>query len=437
MMKGFVRVGLYVFIVILPLVLALIFAHSEGNFFRNLGLGVALMGITILALQTLLASRFKWINKTFGFDVVIRYHRNIAIFACFLLIFHPLFLILGGAGWSLIYKGNLFVWLGKAALVLVILNVLLSIYQNRMKLKFESWRNLHDILGPILLVLAFVHSWYVGDDLQIVPLRILWIILLGTAVIVFIYHRIIRPWVLSRNPYNVTEVNQEADKVWTIKLSPPAGKKIFDYFPGQFQFIKFLRGRGLPEEEHHWTISSSPSQKNYLSSTIKELGDFTSTIGKTELGDKAVVHAPFGRFSYLFHPKEKDLVFIAGGIGITPVMSMLRFMRDNKEKIPVTLLYGNPDEDSIVFKEELRSIEQGEYPSLKLIHVLQDPADDWAGERGFIDREKIEKYCGKNLSDKGFYIVGPPALIEKSIQNLHSLGVNDSQIHLEMFSFLD
>lgn len=437
MIKGFVRVSLYVFIVILPLILALIFAPSEGNFLRNLGLGFALMGITILALQTLLASRFKWISKTFGFDVVIRYHRNIAIFAVFLLLFHPLLLILGGAGWSLIYKGNLFVWLGKAALVLVILNVLLSVYQNRLKLKFERWRNLHDILGPSLLVLAFVHSWYVGDDLQIVPLRILWVILLGTAIIVFVYHRFFRPWLLSRNPYTVTEIDQEANKVWTIKLTPPEGKHIFDYLPGQFQFIKFLRGRGLPEEEHHWTISSSPSQKKYLSSTIKELGDFTATIGKTEPGDKAVVHAPFGRFSYLFHPEEKDLVFIAGGIGITPVMSMLRFMRDNNEKIPVTLLYGNPDEDSIVFKEELRSIEEGEHPSLKLVHVLQDPADDWTGERGFVDREKIKKYCGENLSDKGFYIVGPAALIEKSIQNLHSLGVKDSKIHLEIFSFLD
>ena len=437
MKTGIVKVCLYVFVVILPLILALIFAHPEGTFLRNLGMGFALMGITILALQTLLASRFKWINKAFGFDVVIRYHRNIAIFTVFLLLFHPLLLILGGAGWSLIYTGNLFVWLGKAALVLVILNVLSSVYQNRLKLKFERWRNLHDILGPSLLVLAFVHSWYVGDDLQIVPLRILWVILLGTAVIVFVYHRLVRPWLLRRNPYDVTEVNQEADKVWTIKLSPPEGKHIFDYLPGQFQFIKFLRGRGLPEEEHHWTISSSPSQKKYLSSTIKELGDFTATIGKTESGDKAVVHAPFGRFSYLFHPEEKDLVFIAGGIGITPVMSMLRFMRNNKERIPVTLLYGNPDENSIVFKEELQSIEQGEYPSLKLIHILQDPEDDWTGERGFIDRDKIEKYCGENLSDKGFYIVGPAALIEKSIQNLHSLGIKDSKIHLEIFSFLD
>lgn len=435
--QGLTRVGLYVFIVVLPLMLALIFAPPEGNFLKNLGVGIALMAVTILALQTLLASRFKWINQAFGFDIVIRFHRNISIFATVLLVFHPLLLILGGAGWDLIYSGNLFVWLGKAALFLLVLNVVSSVYQNRLKLKFELWRNIHDILGPALLVLAFVHSWYVGGHLQIAALRILWILLLGTTLSVFLYHRFIRPWLLSRNPYKVTEVNQEADTVWTITLSPPEGKNIFDYVPGQFQFIKFLRGRGLPEEEHHWTISSSPSQKRYLSATIKELGDFTATIGKTEPGDRAVVHAPFGRFSHVFHPEERELVFIAGGIGITPIMSMLRFMRDNKENTPVTLLYGNPKEDSIVFKEELQSIEQGGHPSLKSIHVIQEPEENWTGERGFIDREKIQKYCGDNLSEKGFYIVGPGPLIEKSIENLKSLGVRDSRIHLELFSFLD
>jgi len=437
MIPGLWRVSLYVLVAICPLILALVFGSPNDNILWNISQGFALTAITILALQTALAARFKWITRAFGFDIVIRYHRNISIFACCLLVFHPLLLILGGAGWSLIYTGNLFIWLGKVALFLVILNVFISVYQNRLKLKFERWRFFHDVLSPALLVLAFIHSWFVGTDLPESPLRILWVLLLGAALVIFVYHRFIRPWNLARRPYQVADVKQEAETVWTVKLSPPAGGEIFDYVPGQFQFIKFLRGRGLPEEEHHWTISSSPSQKTYLSSTIKELGDFTATIGETEPGDKAVVHAPFGRFSYLFHPGEKDLVFIAGGIGITPLISMLRYMRDNKETLSVTLLYGNPDKDSIVFDQELRDIEQGGHPSLKVIHILQEPDKDWTGESGYIDREIIEKYCGENLSEKGFYVVGPPALIEKSIQNLRDLGVKESHIHLELFSFLD
>jgi len=437
MIQGWLRIVLYVFVVALPLILSLIFGPPDRNILWNIARGFALTAVTILALQSLLAARLKWITKAFGFDIVIRYHRNIAIFACCLLLFHPLLLIAGGAGWSLIYKGGLFVWLGKAALVLVILNVFTSVYQTRMNLKFERWRFFHDVLSPALLVLAFIHSWYAGTDLRALPLRILWVLLLGAAGAVFVYHRFIRPRLLARSPYKVTEVQQEAGKVWTVKLEPPGEKNVFDYVPGQFQFIKFLRDRGLPEEEHHWTISSSPSQKQYVSSTIKELGDFTATIGDTRPGDKAVVHAPFGRFSYLFYPEEKDLVFIAGGIGITPLMSMLRYMRDNKSALPVTLLYGNPDRDSIVFHEELREIEQGEFPSLGVVHVLQEPGEEWQGESGFIDKEKIQKYCGDNISRKGFYVVGPPVLIEKTVRNLRGLGVRDSRIHMEIFSFLD
>lgn len=437
MFHGIVRISLYVFIVILPLILALIFGPPDKNILWNLARGFALMGITILALQAVLAARFKWITKAFGFDIVIRYHRNISIFAGCLLLFHPILLLLGGAGWRLLISGNLFVWLGKAALVLVILNVITSVYQTRINLKFERWRVFHDVLSPALLILAFVHSWNLGADLRTLPFRILWGLLLGAAAVVFVYHRFVRPGILARRPYEVTEVKPEAGKVWTVKLSPPKGKNIFDYIPGQFQFIKFLRGRGLPEEEHHWTISSSPGEKKYVSSTIKELGDFTSTIGKTKPGDQAVVHAPFGRFSYLFHPEEKALVFIAGGIGITPLMSMLRYMRSEKETIPVTLLYGNFNKESIVFFEELREIEEQGYPHLQVIHVLQHPEKDWTGEKGYIGREKIEKYCGDDLSQTGFYVVGPPVLIEKSIQNLKAMGIKDRQIHMEIFSFLD
>lgn len=437
MIPGLFRVSLYVLIVILPLILTALVAPREGSLLWNIGRGFAFTAITILTLQAVLAARFKWITCAFGLDIVIRYHRDIAIFAGVLLLFHPLSFILAGAGWGLILGGNAFIWLGKIALVLVFLNLLASVFQTRLKLKFERWRNLHDVIGPTLLGLAFVHSWFVGDDLESVPMRVLWVGLLGTAVAVFAFHRFIRPRRLARKPYEVKEVFREAEKVWTVRLSPPKDEGVFGYAPGQFQFIKFLRGRGLPEEEHHWTISSSPSQRESLSSTIKELGDFTATIGETRPGDKAVVHGPFGRFSYLFYPEEKDFVFIAGGIGMTPLMSMIRDMRDKGETLPVTLLYGNRDRESIVFYKELREIERGGHPALKVVHVLEHPGKDWTGERGFIDREKIEKYCRDGLSGRSFYIVGPPVLTKKIIRDLRALGVRDSRIHTEIFSFLD
>ncbi len=437
MKKGVFLVVVYILIVMLPVVLALLTGPGGSVFLVSVAKNLALMAFAILILQAVLAARFKWLSRPFGFDIVIRYHRNISIFAGVILLLHPLLIIIGSGDWSLFWSGGLFIWLGKIALVLVIINILTSVFQMKINLKFERWRVVHDILGPALLVLAFVHSWNIGGDLQGTWMQALWIVFLGTAVLVFLYHRFIRPWRLSRHPYDVADVKTEAENVWTVKMTPEAGRKRFDFIPGQFQFITFLRNRGLPEEEHHWTISSSPTQGDFVTATIKALGDFTATIGETRPGDKAVIHAPFGRFSYLFHPEENELVFIAGGVGITPLMSMLRYMRDTQDAKPMTLLYGSPDKKNTVFYDELREMEKDDYPDLTFIPVLEKPETGWDGESGFIDKETIQKYADMENEKTGFYIVGPPPLIYKSIDNLHALGIKDKQIHLEIFSFLD
>jgi predicted ferric reductase len=442
MMQGLLRVGLYVLIVIFPLIVALFYGGADQNFLANLSRGFALVGITILALQSVIAGRYKWITRAFGFDITIRYHRDISVFACFLLLLHPLLLASGPAGWSLLLNLSWVILMGKIALALLLANVLVSLFQSRLKLKFERWRFAHDLLGPAILVFAFAHSWFVGADLTALPVQILWVVLLTVTVTAFAHHRLIRPRLLARAPYRVTAVEQEAETVWTIKLAPPPKTRVFDFLPGQFHFVTFLRGRDLPTEEHHWTIASSPTEKDHLSTTIKELGDFTATIKETRPDDRAVVHGPFGRFSYLLHPEEKRFVFVAGGIGITPLMSMLRHMRDQKEKRPVTLIYGNPDRKSIVFYGELAEIERDNNLSLKVVHVLQNPPPEWSGESGFIDQETIAKHLERQelegvVSDTGYYVVGPPPMLENVCGYLRALGITDNRIHMEIFSFLD
>ena len=88
------------------------------------------------------------------------------------------------------------------------------------------------------------------------------------------------------------------------------------------------------------------------------------------------------------------------------------------------------------FKKELAAIEKGKYPKLKVVHVLSNPAKGWKGETGRIDWERIERYCGKGIKEKAFYICGPPGLLEGTIATLRALGVPDGRMHIEIFSFL-
>lgn len=265
-------------------------------------------------------------------------------------------------------------------------------------------------------------------------MQFLWSALLLAATGAFLWHKLLRGLVLRKRPYEVADVKKEAEHVWTITLSPPKGIQRFDFLPGQFQFVTLYRAKHLPVEEHHWTISSSPTLTGRLTSTIKESGDFTASIDKTKPGDKALVHGPFGRFSYVLHPDEHHLVFIAGGIGITPIMSMLRHMRDTAAEGEVLLLYANRHENDIVFLQELSNMEQSSSPAIKVIHVLSHPSDNWQGERGHIDLSKIQRFCRVELRQLSFYLCMPSAAMNTIVNSLKSADVPDKAIHFELFN---
>ena len=226
----------------------------------------------------------------------------------------------------------------------------------------------------------------------------------------------------------VSSVHQQTHNTWTLRLVPEQGEEIFSYMPGQFAFLKLIRTEG-PSEEHPFTISSSPTQRGQVSFTIKESGDFTRTIGKTREGDRAVLNAPFGRFSFKFDD-PKSIVFIAGGVGITPIMSMLRYLRDTDDKRPVRSIYGNRLEKDIIFREEIEKLPE----NVKSTHVLSGASPDWQGLRGHVTKEIIEQHARDILNEADVYVCGPPPMMEKVIESLEELGVSPNRIHFERFT---
>jgi predicted ferric reductase len=435
-MPGLILIVVYFVIAVSPLLILLaLHIGSPNETIYEIARSLALSGFAILTLQPVLVARLKWLERPFGMDIVSRFHKAMGIFATVLLISHPPFLVLGGGGLPLLVslEQPWYILVGKIGLLLLVIHTLLSVFSANWGVKFEQWRRMHYILAPLIIILVFLHSFETGDDLKILPIRVLWGLLLVMALAAYFYHKVLIPRYLARDPYRVVDVQQETHNVWTVKLAPSAGKAVYDYYPGQFQFITFHRGRNLPVEEHHWTISSAPTEKGFVSSTIKESGDFTSTIGLTKPGDTAIVQAPFGRFSHVLHPEDKDLVFLAGGIGITPFMSMLRHMRDTESDLSVVLLYANRSEADIVFRNELTEMQEAEKPRLKVVHVLGSPDSNWTGERGHVDREKIARFVG-SIEGKSFYVCGPPPMRIKLIDTLREMGAPYEAIRTEIFS---
>jgi predicted ferric reductase len=273
-----------------------------------------------------------------------------------------------------------------------------------------------------------------GDDLKSAAGRITWAGLLGIAVGSWLYSRMLRPLLMRSgwggHLYRVVAVELEAPQVWTISLEP-VGKR-FGYAPGQFQFIR-MRGRLIGGSEHPFTIASSPARQAGISLTIKECGDFTRDIGLVQPGDYATVHGPFGRFSHTFHRDERDLVIVAAGVGITPHISMLRYMLDLREPRRVLLVYASRTPEDILFADELRAIEAAEFPALKVVHVLSHPPADWHGEVGRLDADRLMQ-LSSGPAGKAFYICCPPAMTEALIRGLRRHNVSTARIHTDYFS---
>jgi predicted ferric reductase len=434
---GWILASIYFLVAISPLlVVAVLRMKGEMSLMHETGTSLAFAAYGVIALQPVLAARWKWIERPFGLDVVSRFHKYMGAIALGLLLAHPPLMAYGGAGLELLYSLNLpwYVLLGKALLLLLFVHVLFGIFRQRLGVSFEKWRRIHNVLAVIIVPAAFVHSLCAGYDMWPTPIRLLWIILFGLTLFAYVHHKVLTPGRIRRSPYRVDSVDRETQNVWTVKLVPPVGKDVYDYQPGQFHFVTFQRSAGLPVEEHHWTISSSPTSRNFISSTIKESGDFTATIGKTRVGDSALVEGPFGRFCYTLYERDKDFVFIAGGIGITPMMSMLRHMRDTKREVGVLLLYANRTEDDIALRSELSEIESGSYPHLKVIHILSSPPTSWAGESGRLDEAKLFRLLAGRGEDTGYYICAPPPMTRVAIAGLRSLGVPFSHMRTEQFS---
>ncbi|MCH8557689.1 MAG: cytochrome-b5 reductase [Balneolia bacterium] len=148
-------------------------------------------------------------------------------------------------------------------------------------------------------------------------------------------------------------------------------------------------------------------------------------------GTTVFLEGPFG--SFVPEP-DSNLFLIMGGIGVTPAMSMLRTMRDDKDKRKAILIFANETYDDIIFLHELEELSRE--INLEIIHVLEKAADDWEGERGLIDEELLSRYIPENPEEFMFFICGPGPLMDVSSIALHDLGVAWNHIYMERFSIV-
>lgn len=224
---------------------------------------------------------------------------------------------------------------------------------------------------------------------------------------------------------SVDKIIRRTHDVKSFRFKRPGG---FDYDPGQFFFVTILiEGE---KRKKHFTISSSPTEKEFIEFTKRITEhEFSVALDKLKIGDWVQIDGPYGDFT--FKGEYTRVGLMTGGIGITPLRSMIKYCTDKRIKSQITLLYGNRNEENIVFKEDIDRMEK-ENGNLRIVHTLSRPAEEWKGRKGHIDvqmvREEIPDY-----DDHVFYVCGPPSLVTDCVSVLKALRIPDDKINKEDF----
>ncbi|MCX5703196.1 MAG: FAD-binding oxidoreductase [Candidatus Omnitrophica bacterium] len=201
----------------------------------------------------------------------------------------------------------------------------------------------------------------------------------------------------------IKEVIQRTYNVKSFRLDI-AGEPVFE--AGQFCCVRLLTEK---ECKRYLSISSSPTEKGYLEFTKKITeSDFSKILQTLGPGDKLKLRYPFGKFTLA--PADTKIAFLSGGIGITPIRSIAKYVVDKKLDKDIILLYANHTVKDIVFKEEFDLL-QRECPKLKVRHVLSEAAPGFDYVLGRINAQAIKNEIA-DYPQRRFYLCGPPAMVE-------------------------
>jgi len=182
----------------------------------------------------------------------------------------------------------------------------------------------------------------------------------------------------------------------------------FNYIAGQYAVVSFKHNNR--EYSKHFTISNSPSRENIEMTMMMSGSDYKNALDSLQVGDAVSLKGPFGKFT-LDALKEETVIFLAGGIGITPIKSMMEYAADHSLQLKGRLFYSNRTAEKIAFGKELKELaaKLGDFEVVNtLTRVEGEEAASWKEEKGHINADMIKRNY-KEYSSSRFYIAGPPA----------------------------
>ena len=425
-------VAVYVLALVAPVLIMVVAPQPVARqFWRDAAVAIGFVGFALMGVQLVPTARLPFLTDAFALDAIYKVHHKLSRFAFIMVLAHPVLLILQNP-YNLVAL-NLFSapWklrAGPIALISLVLLIGTSVWRQWLRLSYEAWRILHNILSVGVIGFSLFHIFRVDYYTSLPLQRVLWVIygIIWGGMILYI--RLVKPLRLLRTPYRVVELIEERGQTWSLVLEPD-GHPGHDFRSGQ---VAWLSTTGTPFTfvEHPFSYASSEHHPGRIEFAIRELGDWTGRVSALAKGTRVYVDGPYGTFDMEDHPGE-GYVFIAGGIGSAPVISMLRTLADGGDMQPLTFFYGNPTWESITFREQLEALQ--DRLNLKLVHVLERPHEGWEGETGYITKDVLGRHVPYDLPNSVYFICGPLPMIRGVTRALHALQVPRAHCHAEQF----
>jgi predicted ferric reductase len=300
--------------------------------------------------------------------------------------------------------------------------VILLVLTFFVKLPYQIWLLTHKFLG-VAFFFAGLHILLINSDVSRDPfLRYYLLTFVALGLIAFVYRTLLGSILIRKFSYHVDAVNVVGQNVIELVMRPVGVR--MDYQPGQFVFIRFLYSgdSSITTEPHPFSISSSPSD-DFLRLSVKALGDFSQSLMNLKPGAIAEIEGAYGKFSYQNYANQNQ-IWIAGGIGITPFLSMARSLSATGPH--VDLYYSVKSATEFVDFDALSQIVPLRAQQFRVIPFVAD-------DKGFLTADYIEKQS-EGLAGKDIFICGPPGMMKAMRTQLRAKGIPNRMIHSEEFA---
>jgi predicted ferric reductase len=392
---------------------------------------LALAGTSAFALNLVLGARLRWVEALFGgLERMYKTHRLNGQIAFLLLLGHVVLILASratiststaldllqpSAGWT--------VFAGVLAFAGMLVAIVLTLF---VRLGHELFVYVQRSFGLVFLGATYHVFTTEGARSQSQALNLYMASLATLGIAAFVYRSVLGSVLVRRRSYQVAAVDRLDESVTEVVMEPR--DRPLTYEPGQFVFVNFREPFSeqfppfLRNQFHPFSITSAPNEPR-LRITVKAVGDYTRALRALEPGTAAVVEGPYGSFSSS-HLENERQIWIAGGIGVTPFLSMARSL--NGDAPAVDFYYCVEHEPEAHFLDEIRSIAR-ERDNFRVAVVPRD-------RDGFLTAERLAAE-NEDLASADVLVCGPPTMIESLRSQLKARGMPGSQIHAEEFNF--